>query len=167
MRSIGSIWKATLKAMAHPYRQSLSKVSTVYSYPSRKTLSGKGARGYRCTGTARGRITVLKPERRFRCSGGGPRAWPALRRRRCRGRQSRDGLRANIAGPDDAPPRPRRERSACLIEGLALLHLDKGKPLAFERHEIDLAHRRLVARAMMRRPLRRSSSGAMASAKSP
>ena len=50
-----------------------------------------------------------------------------------------------LRGPDDTPPRACRQRPAGLIEGLALLHLDKGKPLALERHEIDLAHRRLVA----------------------
>ncbi len=50
-----------------------------------------------------------------------------------------------LRGPDDAPPRARGQRPASLIEGLALLHLDKGKPLAFERHEIDLADRGLVA----------------------
>ena len=50
-----------------------------------------------------------------------------------------------LRGPDDAPPRARRQRPAGLIESLALLHLDEGEPLAFERHEIDLAHRGLVA----------------------
>ena len=50
-----------------------------------------------------------------------------------------------LRGPDDAPPRALGSDAAGLIEGLALLHLDEGKPLAFERHEIDLAYGRLVA----------------------
>src|SRR4249919_1261595 len=50
-----------------------------------------------------------------------------------------------LRGADDAPPRACGQRPAGLIEDLALLHLDKGEPLAFERHEIDLAHRGLVA----------------------
>ena len=41
--------------------------------------------------------------------------------------------------------RARWAATSRLIEGLALLHLDEGEPLAFERHEIDLADGRLVA----------------------
>jgi hypothetical protein len=41
--------------------------------------------------------------------------------------------------------RARGQRPAGLVEGLAPLHLDEGEPLAFERHEIDLAHRRFEA----------------------
>ena len=50
-----------------------------------------------------------------------------------------------LRGPDDAPPRAGRQRPAGVLEALALFHLDKGEPLAFERHEIDLADRGLVA----------------------
>ena len=50
-----------------------------------------------------------------------------------------------LRGADDAPPRACGQRPAGLIEGLALLHLDKGEPLASERHEVDLAYGRLVA----------------------
>ena len=47
--------------------------------------------------------------------------------------------------PDDAPPRAGRQRPAGVLEALTLLHLDKGEQFSFERHEIDLADRGLVA----------------------
>ena len=50
-----------------------------------------------------------------------------------------------LRGPDDAPPRACRQRPAGFVQALAPLHLDKGEPLALQRHEVDLADRSLVA----------------------
>ena len=50
-----------------------------------------------------------------------------------------------LRGPDDAPPLLGGKRPGGILLGLAPLHLDEGKPLALERHQIDLADRGLVA----------------------
>jgi hypothetical protein len=52
-----------------------------------------------------------------------------------------------LRGPDDAPPLLGGEGPSGVLGGLAPLHLDEGEPLSLERHEIDLADRRLVRRA--------------------
>src|SRR6478672_10766267 len=121
MRSIGSIWKATLRAMAHPYRQSLSKVSTPLAA---RELDRERVLDISRPGPGRGKHHV---EGDVVAGKVGVAGEPILR------------------SPDDAPPRTARQRPAGLIEGLALLHLDEGEPLSFERHEIDLAYGRLVA----------------------
>ncbi len=49
-----------------------------------------------------------------------------------------------LRGSDDPSPRSARQRLGRILETFPPLHLDESKPLALQRHEIDLADRRLV-----------------------
>jgi hypothetical protein len=55
-----------------------------------------------------------------------------------------------LRGPHDAPPLLGGQRPRGLLEAPAALHLDDGEALAFQCDEIDLPHRVLKRRAMMR-----------------
>src|ERR1700693_6125103 len=116
MRSMGSIWKATLRAMA----PLIGRVSLKGNYGA---SNGKGVgdvlRPPPGCGEHHVEGDVVAGEVRVPGE-------PILR------------------GPDDAPLlggyHPGR-----VLRGLPPLHLDEGEPLALERHKIDLAHRGLVA----------------------
>jgi hypothetical protein len=49
-----------------------------------------------------------------------------------------------LRGPHDPPPLPGRHRPGGVIARPPPLHLDEGEPPTLERHEVDLADRRLV-----------------------
>jgi len=50
-----------------------------------------------------------------------------------------------LRGAHDAPPLLGRQRPGRVFSRLPPFHLDEGEPFAFERYEVDLAHRRPIA----------------------
>src|ERR1044071_2287551 len=117
MRSMGSIWKATLRAMA----------------------------------LLIGRVSPKGNERGSDREGVGDIARPGERRRQHHVKSDVMAGKVGVTGKPilcrahDAAPLPGWQRPGGVLLGLPALDLDESQPPAFERHEVNLADRRLVA----------------------
>src|SRR5262245_5834647 len=122
MRSIGSIWKATLRAMALSYSRSVTKVSTP-SCEGAVRLDRKGVGDDAGEAPGRGQHHV---EGDVVAGEGGVAREPVL------------------GGSHDPPPLLRRDREGGVVGCLPPLDLDEGEPSSFQRDEVDLADRSCV-----------------------